>query len=142
MERRTEKISPPPPPKPGRIKRETAPMTRERKHKVVKTLKLQEPQKGKERMKGKETGEEHSNEEKKEMSSTVINVDSVRQRTNRESEELLGLLESEWHEEGELTTAVHIQNKLMRNRAEHTVIESTFNFKFQHSLEDTEPWSL
>ncbi|XP_027025677.1 podocin [Tachysurus fulvidraco] len=99
MERRTEMISPPPPPKPGRIKRETAPMTRERKHKVVKTPKLQQPQKGKERMKGKEAGEEHSNEEKKEMSSTVINVDSVRQRTNRESEELLGLLESEWHEE-------------------------------------------
>ncbi|KAG7327536.1 hypothetical protein KOW79_009142 [Hemibagrus wyckioides] len=99
MERRTEKISPPPPPKPGRTKRETAPMTRARKHKVVKTVKLQEPQKGKERMKGKEAGEKHSNEEKNKVSSTVINVDSVRQRTNRESEELLGLLESEWHEE-------------------------------------------
>ncbi|KAK3533469.1 hypothetical protein QTP70_023468 [Hemibagrus guttatus] len=99
MERRTEKISPPPPPKPGRTKRETAPMTRARKHKVVKTVKLQEPQKGKNRMKGKEAGEEHSNEEKKEVSSTVINVDSVRQRTNKESEELLGLLESEWYEE-------------------------------------------
>ncbi|MCI4383476.1 hypothetical protein PGIGA_G00026870 [Pangasianodon gigas] len=99
MERRTEKISPPPPPKPGRTKRETAPTARDRKHKVGKAVKLQEPHKGKERMKGKEAGEEHSNEDKKEVSSTVINVDSVRQRTNRESEELLGLLESEWHEE-------------------------------------------
>ncbi|MCJ8737711.1 hypothetical protein PDJAM_G00027160 [Pangasius djambal] len=99
MERRTEKISPPPLPKPGRTKRETAPTARDRKHKVGKAVKLQEPHKGKERMKGKEAGEEHSNEDKKEVSSTVINVDSVRQRTNRESEELLGLLESEWHEE-------------------------------------------
>lgn len=115
MERRTENKSPPPPPKPGRTRRETAPMTRDRKHKVVKTVKLQEPQNGKERIKGKEAGEEHSNEEKN-VSSTVINVDSVRQRSNRESEELLGLLESELHEEGELTNAVHVQNKLMQKQ--------------------------
>lgn len=112
MERRTEKISPPPPPKAGRTKRETAPTARERKHKVGKEVKLQEPHKGKERMKDKEAGEEHSNADKKEVPSTVINVDSVRQRTNRESEELLGLLESEWHEEGELTNAVQIQSIL------------------------------
>lgn len=108
MGRRTEKISPPPPPKAGRTKRETVPTARDRKHKEGKAVKLQEPHKGKERMKGKEAGKAHSNEDKNEVSSTVINVDSVRQRTNRESEELLGLLESEWHEEGELTNAVHI----------------------------------
>lgn len=101
-------ISPPPPSKPGGTKREAAPKDRDRKHKVGKTVKLQEPLKIKERIKGKETEEEHSNEDKKEVSSTVINVDSVRQRTNRESEALLGLLESKWHEEGKLS-AVHIQ---------------------------------
>lgn len=115
MERRTEKISPPPPPKGGRTKTQTTPMARDRKHKVGKTVKLQEPHKRKERIKGKEAGEEQSNEDKKEASSTVINVDSVRQGTNGESEEMLGLLESEWHEEGELN-AVHIQCILMHKQ--------------------------
>lgn len=109
MESRTEKVSPPPPPNAGRTKRETALMARDRKHRVIKTVQLQGPHKGKGRMKGKEVGEEHSDEDKKELSSTVINVDSVRQRTNRESEELLGLLESKWHEEGELANAMQIQ---------------------------------
>lgn len=112
MERRTEKISPPPPPKAGRSKRDSGLTAKDRKHKVEKTVKVQEPHKGKERIKGKEASEEHSDEDKKEVSSTVINVDSVRQRTNKESEKLLGLLESEWHEEGELANAVHIQNVL------------------------------
>ncbi|XP_026768729.3 podocin [Pangasianodon hypophthalmus] len=122
MERRTEKISPPPPPKPGRTKRETAPTARDRKHKVGKAVKLQEPHKGKERMKGKEAGEEHSNEDKKEVSSTVINVDSVRQRTNRESEELLGLLESEWHEEALKPQSLGVCELLLTIAALATVI--------------------
>ncbi|KAM9461294.1 podocin isoform 2-T2 [Clarias gariepinus] len=100
MEGRTEKISPPPPPKGVRTKRETETTARDRKHKVDKAVKLQEPHKRRERTKDKEAEEEHSNEDKKEVSSTVINVDSVRQRTNKENEELLGLLESEWHEDG------------------------------------------
>lgn len=108
MDRRTEMVSSAPPPKAGRTKRETAPIARDRKDKVDKTVKLQDPHKGKERIKSKGAGEDLSNEDKNEMSSTVINVDSVRQRTNRETEELLGLLESEWHEEGELN-AVHMQ---------------------------------
>ncbi|XP_053369419.1 podocin [Clarias gariepinus] len=99
MEGRTEKISPPPPPKGVRTKRETETTARDRKHKVDKAVKLQEPHKRRERTKDKEAEEEHSNEDKKEVSSTVINVDSVRQRTNKENEELLGLLESEWHED-------------------------------------------
>lgn len=108
MERRTEMVSPPPPPKAGRTKRELAPIARDRKHKVDKTVKLQDPHTGKKRIKSKEASQELRNEDEKEMSSTVINVDSVRQRTNRESEALLGLLESDWHEEGKFN-AVHMQ---------------------------------
>lgn len=121
MERRTEKISPPPLPKAARTKRETAPTARERKHKEGKAVKLQVPHKGRERMEDKEAGKAHCNEDKNEASSTVINVDSVRQRTNRESEELLGLLDSEWHEEGELTNAVHIDD-ILTNKQGRTAI--------------------
>ncbi|TSK53701.1 Podocin [Bagarius yarrelli] len=122
MERRTETLSPPPPPKPGRIKKEAAPMTRDRKHKTVKAVKLQEPHKKKESTNSKEAGEEHSNEDKKEMMSTVINVDSVRQRTNRESEELLGLLESEWQEEALKPQSLGVCELLLTIAALATVI--------------------
>ncbi|XP_017556821.1 podocin [Pygocentrus nattereri] len=104
MERRPETaLKPEHPPRPGRTKRETTPMARERKHKANKSVKLQEPHRRKEKVKGEESGEEDVNEDKKDgavMSrSTVVNVDSVRERAKEESEELLGLLESEWHEE-------------------------------------------
>ncbi|KAL6469382.1 hypothetical protein MHYP_G00229060 [Metynnis hypsauchen] len=104
MERRPETaLKPEHPPRPGRTKRETTPMARERKHKANKSVKLQEPHRRKEKVKGEESGEEDMNKDKKDgavMSrSTVVNVDSVRERAKEENEELLGLLESEWHEE-------------------------------------------
>lgn len=105
MERRAETaLKPEHPPRPGRTKRETTPVARERKHKASKSVKIQEPHRRKEKVKGEEADEKDTTEDKKDgvvmSKSTVVNVDSVRERTKEESEELLGLLESEWHEEG------------------------------------------
>ncbi|KAF5898558.1 podocin-like [Clarias magur] len=122
MEGRTEKISPPPPPKAVRTKREAETTARDKKHKVDKAVKLQEPHKRKERTKDEDAGEEHSKEDKKEVSSTVINVDSVRQRTNKENEELLGLLESEWHEDASKLQRLGVCELLLTIAALATVI--------------------
>ncbi|KAI5626521.1 podocin, partial [Silurus asotus] len=118
MERRTEKIPPPPPPKAVQGKREP----RDRKHKVDKVVKLHEPHKKKERNKREKAEEEHDNEDVKEVSSTVINVDSVRQSTIRDSKELLCLLESDWHEEALKTRSLGVFELLLTIAALATVI--------------------
>ncbi|KAI4899058.1 hypothetical protein NFI96_009055 [Prochilodus magdalenae] len=104
MERRPETaLKPEHPTRPGKPRGETTPTTRERKHKVAKSVKLEEPHRKKDRTKGEESGAEDLNEDRKDRAgisrSTVVNVDSVRERATGESEELLGLLESECHEE-------------------------------------------
>ncbi|XP_072516861.1 podocin [Salminus brasiliensis] len=102
MERRSETaLKPEHPPRPGRTKKETTAMARERTHKAGRSVKLQEPPRRKEKtkMKEEETGQEDRKDGVVVSSSTVVNVDSVRERTKEESEELLGLLESEWHED-------------------------------------------
>ncbi|XP_062869339.1 podocin [Trichomycterus rosablanca] len=98
MERRPEILLPAPSKKSGRTKEKPAPPARDKKHKV-KTVTIQEPDKEKVRAREEETGDKDDIEYKKDEPCTVINVDSVRQRTNKECESLLGLLESEWHEE-------------------------------------------
>ncbi|XP_043078229.1 podocin isoform X2 [Puntigrus tetrazona] len=78
----------------GRVTREPSPSAKERKTKAPKSVKLQEPHKRKEK-----TEEEEERAEAKEAqinsSSTVVNVDSVRERIKEDREELLGLLETE-----------------------------------------------
>ncbi|XP_073699734.1 podocin-like [Garra rufa] len=80
----------------GRVKREPSPSAKERKTKAPKSVKLQEPHKRKEKP---EVTEEEERGEVKEAqiisSSTVVNVDSVRERIKVDREELLGLLETE-----------------------------------------------
>ncbi|KAK7126781.1 hypothetical protein R3I94_018086 [Phoxinus phoxinus] len=85
----------------GRTKREPSPSPKERKTKAPKSVKLQEPHKRKE--KAEVTEEEESGESKVPQmisSSTVVNVDSVRERMKEDREELLGLLETEGPGEG------------------------------------------
>lgn len=85
----------------ARTKREPSPSAKERKTKAPKSVKLQEPHKRKE--KPEVTEEEESGEAKKAQiisSSTVVNVDSVRERIKEDREELLGLLETEGPGEG------------------------------------------
>ncbi|XP_067271946.1 podocin [Pseudorasbora parva] len=87
--------------RPGRTKREPSPSAKERKTKAPKSVKLQEPHKRKE--KPEVTEEEESGESKEAQiisSSTVVNVDSVRERIKEDREELLGLLETEGPGEG------------------------------------------
>ncbi|KAL0160378.1 hypothetical protein M9458_044103, partial [Cirrhinus mrigala] len=85
----------------GRVKREPSPSAKERKTKSPKSVKLQEPHKRKEKP---EVTEEEERGEAKEpqiiSSSTVVNVDSVREQIKVDREELLGLLETERPEEG------------------------------------------
>ncbi|XP_051549315.1 podocin [Myxocyprinus asiaticus] len=88
----------------GRVKREPSPSTKGRKTKAPTSVKLQEPHKRKERDKP-EVLEDVERDEAKEgvkvtSSSTVVNVDSVREQIKEEREELLGLLETEGHGEG------------------------------------------
>uniref|UniRef100_A0A8C2IKE3 NPHS2 stomatin family member, podocin n=1 Tax=Cyprinus carpio TaxID=7962 RepID=A0A8C2IKE3_CYPCA len=76
----------------GWVKREPSP--KERKTKAPKSVKLQEPHKRKE----KQEEEEERGEAKEAQiisSSTVVNVDSVRERIKEDREELLGLLETD-----------------------------------------------
>ncbi|XP_077082459.1 podocin [Siphateles boraxobius] len=82
----------------GRTKREPSPSPKERKTKAPKSVKLQEPHKRKE--KPEVTEEEESGEPQMISSSTVVNVDSVRERIKEDREELLGLLETEGSGEG------------------------------------------
>lgn len=85
-----------------RTKREPSPSAKERKTKPPKSVKLQEPHRRKE--KPDVTEEEEESGEAKEAqvisSSTVVNVDSVRERIKEDREELLGLLETEGPGEG------------------------------------------
>ncbi|XP_066503391.1 podocin [Hoplias malabaricus] len=114
------------PPRTGRAKRETPPMARERKQKASKSVKYQEAHRMKEKAKGAEAGEKNINEDKENgavMSrSTVVNVDSVRERTKEESEELLGLLESEWHDEAVKPRSLGVCELLLTIAALATVI--------------------
>ncbi|KAG1945750.1 podocin [Pimephales promelas] len=85
----------------GRTKREPSPSPKERKTKAPKSVKLQEPHKRQE--KPEVTEEEESGESKEPQMisrSTVVNVDSVRERIKEDREELLGLLETEGPGEG------------------------------------------
>ncbi|XP_016295779.1 podocin-like [Sinocyclocheilus anshuiensis] len=82
----------------GRVKREPSPSAKERKTKAPKSIKLQEPHKRKEKPEVTEEEEEErgdANEAQIISSSTVVNVDSVRERIKEDREELLGLLETE-----------------------------------------------
>ncbi|XP_007240131.2 podocin [Astyanax mexicanus] len=101
MERRAEaSLKPVHPPRTSRTKKDTTPIAKERAHKASRSVKLQEPPRRKEKTKRQgEEEEEERNDGAVVSSSTVVNVDSVRERTKEEREELLGLLESEWHEE-------------------------------------------
>ncbi|XP_067254747.1 podocin [Chanodichthys erythropterus] len=88
-------------PRSVRTKREPSPSAKERKSKAPKSVKLQEPHKRK--AKPEVTEEEESGEAKEAQiisSSTVVNVDSVRERIKEDREELLGLLETEGPGEG------------------------------------------
>lgn len=85
----------------GRVKREPSPSAKGRKTKAPKSVKLQEPHKRKE--KPEVTVEEERGEAKEAQiisGSTVVNVDSVRERIKEDREELLGLLETEGPGEG------------------------------------------
>nr|XP_055074260.1 podocin [Misgurnus anguillicaudatus] len=89
--------------KSGRVKRESSPSSKERKTKAPKSLKLQEANKRKEREKPEISEAERKGEAEDAQvisSSTVVNVDSVRDHIKEEREELLGLLETEGHGEG------------------------------------------
>ncbi|XP_056304176.1 podocin [Danio aesculapii] len=82
----------------ARTKREPSPSAKERKTKASKSVKLQEPHKRKE--KPATTEEEEAKDAQIISSSTVVNVDSVRERIKEEREELLALLETEGPGEG------------------------------------------
>ncbi|KAA0712176.1 Podocin [Triplophysa tibetana] len=78
-----------------------SPSSKERKTKAPKSVKLQEPHKRKERQKPDISEEGHEAKDAQVISrSTVVNVDTVRERAKEEREELLGLLETEGHGEG------------------------------------------
>ncbi|XP_016394303.1 podocin [Sinocyclocheilus rhinocerous] len=81
----------------GRVKREPSPSAKERKTKAPKSVKLQEPHKRKEKTEVTEEEEERGEAKEAQIisSSTVVNVDSVRERIKEDREELLGLLETE-----------------------------------------------
>ncbi|KAF4097642.1 hypothetical protein G5714_021650 [Onychostoma macrolepis] len=81
----------------GRVKREPSPSAKERKTKAPKSVKLQEPHKRKEKPEVTEEEEERGEAKEAQIisSSTVVNVDSVRERIKEDREELLGLLETE-----------------------------------------------
>uniref|UniRef100_A0A672T3C8 Podocin n=1 Tax=Sinocyclocheilus grahami TaxID=75366 RepID=A0A672T3C8_SINGR len=81
----------------GRVKREPSPSAKERKTKAPKSMKLQEPRKRKEKTEVTEEEEERGEAKEAQIisSSTVVNVDSVRERIKVDREELLGLLETE-----------------------------------------------
>lgn len=81
----------------ARTKRELSPSAKERKTKAPKSVKLQEPHKRKEKP---ETTEEEAKDAQIISSSTVVNVDSVREWIKDEREELLALLETEGPGEG------------------------------------------
>ncbi|XP_026054747.1 podocin-like [Carassius auratus] len=76
----------------GQEKQEPSPSAKERKTKAPKSVKLQEPRKRKEKPE-EERGE--AKEAQIISSSTVVNVDSVRERIKEDREELLGLLETD-----------------------------------------------
>ncbi|XP_026054716.1 podocin-like [Carassius auratus] len=76
----------------GQEKQEPSPSAKERKTKAPKSVKLQEPRKRKEKPE-EERGE--AREAQIISSSTVVNVDSVRERIKEDREELLGLLETD-----------------------------------------------
>lgn len=86
----------------GRVKREPSPSAKERKTKVPKSVKLHEPHKRKEKPEVTEEEEERGEAKEAQIisSSTVVNVDSVRERIKEDREELLGLLETEGPGEG------------------------------------------
>lgn len=87
--------------KSARVKREASPSSKDRKTKAPKSVKLQEPHKSKEREKPDTSEERHETKNAQVISrSTVVNVDTVRERVKEEREELLGLLETEGHGEG------------------------------------------
>ncbi|KAI7791038.1 podocin [Triplophysa rosa] len=78
-----------------------SPSSKDRKTKAPKSVKLQEPHKRKEREKPDISEETHEAKDAQVISrSTVVNVDTVRERVKEEREELLGLLETEGHGEG------------------------------------------
>lgn len=81
----------------ARTKRELSPSAKERQTKAPKSVKLQEPHKRKEKP---ETTEEEAKDAQIISSSTVVNVDSVREWIKDEREELLALLETEGPGEG------------------------------------------
>lgn len=118
----------------GRTKREPSPSPKERKTKAPKSVKLQEPHKRKE--KPEVTEEEESGESKEPQmisSSTVVNVDSVRERIKEDREELLGLLETEGPGEGKFR---------QENIEKKTENLSHSTFIFLERLEEEIPWSL
>lgn len=117
-------------------KREPSPSAKERKTKAPKSIKLQEPRKRKEKP---EVTEEEENGEAKEAqiisSSTVVNVDSVRERIKEDREELLGLLETEGPGEGKFG-----QENLKKDGEPGFFCHSSFIFLKR--LEEEIPWSL
>lgn len=123
-------------PRSVRTKREPSPSAKERKTKAPKSVKLQEPHKRKE--KPEVTEEEESGEAKEAQiisSSTVVNVDSVRERIKEDREELLGLLETEGPGEGKFG-----QENLKKDGEPGFFCHSSFIFLKR--LEEEIPWSL
>lgn len=119
-----------------RTKRESSPSTKERKTKAPKSVKLQEPNKRKEKP---EVTEEESGEAKEAQiisSSTVVNVDSVREQIKEDREELLGLLETEGPGEGKFG-----QENLKKKDGEPGFFCHS-SFIFLKRLEEEIPWSL
>ncbi|KAK1805755.1 hypothetical protein P4O66_002017 [Electrophorus voltai] len=96
MERRTKLVLPAHLPRPVRTKRDTPAAARERRHRGHRSVKVQEAPRRKDRVRSEKTGHEDTARDKPGASgSTVINVDSVREKTREEDEELLGLLQSD-----------------------------------------------
>uniref|UniRef100_A0A4W4GH61 Podocin n=2 Tax=Electrophorus electricus TaxID=8005 RepID=A0A4W4GH61_ELEEL len=96
MERRTELVLPAHLPRHVRTKRDTPAAARERRHRGHRSVKVQEAPRRKDRVRSEKTGHEDTARDKPgASSSTVINVDSVREKTREEDEELLGLLQSD-----------------------------------------------
>lgn len=106
------------------LKSGASPSSKERKTKAPKSVKLQEPQKRKEREKPDISEDGREGKDAQVISrSTVVNVDTVRERVKEEREELLGLLETEGHGEG--TVSVD------KNTVKHGEPMVMFNFPLQ-----------
>lgn len=101
-------VSPGRPPRAGKAPRrekEHSPSSRGRRPRASKTVRLPETSGKKEKAKREraEVEEEVKVEEERDgaVKSTVVDVDSVREKEGREdNEESMGLLESEWQEDG------------------------------------------